>query len=263
MTRYEIPAAERATGELVHGFRVDRVTELGDVRARCYECTHAATGARLVHLHCNDDEKLYAIAFRTPVGDSTGMPHILEHSVLAGSRKYPVKDAFTRLGKTSLATYLNAFTYPDKTIYPVCSALRADYFNLASVYTDLVFHPLLTKKTFMREGHHLELVESGGPSGRGGPGRLGNRIQRDEGRLLGRRLCQSGAASKRASFPTIATASIPGATPSSSPTCDTRLSWISTVDIIRRATRPGSSTATSRSRTTWPSSRSESRARPR
>ena len=79
MTRYDIPPAERAPGDLVHGFRVDRVTELAGIRARCYECTHLATGARLVHLACNDDEKLYAIAFRTPVSDSTGAPHILEH----------------------------------------------------------------------------------------------------------------------------------------------------------------------------------------
>jgi presequence protease len=161
MSRYDIPSPEHKAGDLVHGFRVEAVTELSEIRARCYECVHEATGARLLHLHCNDDEKLYAIGFRTPVGDSTGLPHILEHSVLAGSRKYPVKDAFSQLGKTSLATYLNAFTFPDKTIYPVCSALRADYFNLASVYTDLVFHPLVSRKTFMQEGHHLEFEQEG------------------------------------------------------------------------------------------------------
>ncbi len=149
MTRYDIPAAGHRPGDLVHGFRVEAVTELADIRASCYECVHVATGARLIHLHCNDDEKLYAIGFRTPVTDSTGLPHILEHSVLAGSRKYPVKDAFT---------------FPDKTIYPVCSAVKADYFNLASVYTDLVFHPLITRKTFMQEGHHFEFEREGDSS---------------------------------------------------------------------------------------------------
>lgn len=157
-SRYDIPAPTHARGDEAHGFRIDAVTELQDIRARCYECTHLRTGAKLLHLHCHDEENLYAIAFRTPPKDSTGVPHILEHCVLAGSEKYPVKDAFNELGKSTLNTFLNAMTWPDKTLYPVCSPVHADYFNLAAVYTDLVLHPLITQQTFQQEGHHLELA---------------------------------------------------------------------------------------------------------
>jgi len=158
-SRCDIPAPTRAPGDEVHGFRVDAVTELNDIRARCYECTHLRTGAKVLHLHCHDEENLYAIAFRTPPRDSTGVPHILEHCVLAGSEKYPVKDAFNELGKSTLNTFLNAMTWPDRTVYPVCSPVHADYFNLAAVYTDLVLHPLITEQTFRQEGHHLELSD--------------------------------------------------------------------------------------------------------
>jgi len=162
-SRYEIPAATHQPGQTVHGFRVDAVTPLEDIRARAYECTHLASGARLLHVHCHDEENLYAIAFRTPPPDSTGVAHITEHSVLAGSRKYPVKDAFNELSKSTLKTFLNAMTWPDKTVYPVCSAVRADYFNLAAVYTDLVLHPLVSEETFRQEGHHLELADLDDP----------------------------------------------------------------------------------------------------
>ncbi len=163
MSRYEIPSPTHAVGAVAHGFRVDAVTPLADIRARAYECTHLATGARLLHLHCNDEENLYAIAFRTPPVDSTGVAHIVEHSVLAGSKRYPVKDAFNELAKSTLNTFLNAMTWPDKTVYPVCSAVHADYFNLASVYTDLVLSPLVTEQTFQQEGHHLELADLDDP----------------------------------------------------------------------------------------------------
>jgi len=162
-SRYEIPAPTHAAGESLLGFRVDAVTELPDVRARAYECTHLATGARLLHLHCNDQENMYAIAFRTTPSDSTGVAHILEHSVLAGSKRYPVKDAFNELSKGTLHTFLNAMTWPDRTVYPVCSAVRPDFWNLASVYTDLVLHPLLSEQTFRQEGHHLEFADLENP----------------------------------------------------------------------------------------------------
>lgn len=163
-SRHQIPSQTHEPGQVAHQFRVDAVTVLDDVHARAYECTHLPTGARLLHLHCHDEENLYSIAFRTPPADSTGVPHILEHSVLAGSRKYPVKDAFNELGKGTLNTFLNAMTWPDKTVYPVCSTVRADYFNLASVYTDLVLNPLLTEQTFRQEGHHLELADLNDPA---------------------------------------------------------------------------------------------------
>ncbi|MGZ3580435.1 MAG: insulinase family protein, partial [Syntrophales bacterium] len=85
-----------------------------------------------------------------------GVPHILEHSVLAGSDRYPLRDVFNELHRGTLQTFINAFTYPDKTIYPVASQVRADFFNLARVYTDLVLRPRLLRETFSQEGHHLE-----------------------------------------------------------------------------------------------------------
>lgn len=163
MERHEIPAPAHRAGDIVHGFRVEAVTPIDDVKALCYECTHLATGARLVHLHCNDRENLYSISFRTPPLDSAGEAHILEHSVLAGSAKYPLKDVFAELGKSSMATYLNAWTFGDKTVYPCCSAVPADYWNLAEVYTDVVLRPLVKRETFLQEGWHYHFEREGDP----------------------------------------------------------------------------------------------------
>lgn len=155
------PAATLFTGQRLHGFQVVQVAQIPDIRVTAYELEHEATGAKVLHLHCDDRENLYAIGFRTPPGDSTGLPHILEHSVLAGSDRFPLKDAFNELMKGTLQTFINAFTYPDKTIYPVASQVRADFFNLARVYTDLVLRPRLLRQTFAQEGHHLELADPG------------------------------------------------------------------------------------------------------
>jgi len=162
--RAVIPDARHEVGETVHGFTITDVTPIEDIKALVYEARHEATGAELVHVHCHDEENLFSVGFRTPPPDSTGVAHILEHSVLAGSEKYPVKDAFNELGKRTLNTFLNAMTWPDRTVYPTASAVRADYFNLASVYLDLVFSPLLEEKTFKQEGHHLELEDLDDPS---------------------------------------------------------------------------------------------------
>lgn len=143
-------------GDVHEGFRVLRVEPVDDIRVTAYLMQHERTGARVLHLHSRDRENLFAVAFSTPPADSTGVPHILEHSVLAGSETYPLKDAFNELMKGSLQTFINAFTYPDKTIYPVASQTPADFFNLARVYADLVFHPRLLRETFRQEGHHLE-----------------------------------------------------------------------------------------------------------
>lgn len=159
MSRAHTPEATHKSGDVLHGFRIKEVTLLHDIKARAYEAVHEKTGAEVLHLHCNDEENLFSVGFRTPPPDSTGVAHILEHSVLAGSEKYPVKDAFNELGKRTLNTFLNAMTWPDRTVYPVASAVRADYFNLASVYADLVFHPLLREETFLQEGHHQELKD--------------------------------------------------------------------------------------------------------
>ena len=150
------PLPTLQTGEELHGFKVLRVKTLPEIRVTAYEIEHIKTGAKVLHLHSLDRENLYAICFRTPPYDSTGLPHILEHSVLAGSEKYPLKDVFKELMRSTLQTFINAFTYPDKTIYPVASQIKTDFFNLARVYTDLVMHPRLLKETFLQEGHHLE-----------------------------------------------------------------------------------------------------------
>jgi Zn-dependent M16 (insulinase) family peptidase len=157
------PAITLLPQEKRHGFMIRRVEQITEIRVTAYEMEHERTGAKVLHLHCDDRENLYAIAFRTPPTDSTGLPHILEHCVLAGSERYPLKDAFNELLKGTLQTFINAFTYPDKTIYPVASQVRADYFNLARVYTDLVLSPRLLKQTFAQEGHHFELADPENP----------------------------------------------------------------------------------------------------
>ncbi|KUG23477.1 putative zinc metalloprotease [hydrocarbon metagenome] len=151
------PQPTLQAGAELHGFKVLRVQVFPEIRVTAYEIEHKKTGAKVLHLHSFDRENLYAIGFRTPPTDSTGVPHILEHSVLAGSEKYPLKDVFKELMRSTLQTFINAFTYPDKTVYPVASQIKTDFFNLARVYTDLVLHPRLLKETFLQEGHHLEL----------------------------------------------------------------------------------------------------------
>ena len=151
------------SGERLHGFCVRRVTSLPSLRAFAYEFEHESTGASVLHVHANDSENLFAIAFRTPPPDNTGLPHILEHSVLGGSEKYPVKDPFVEMLKSSMATFINAMTYPDRTVYPVASNVKKDFFNLVDVYCDAVFHPNITPMTLKQEGHHLEFSEAGNP----------------------------------------------------------------------------------------------------
>jgi Zn-dependent M16 (insulinase) family peptidase len=156
MSQLNFPPPTLQAGDQLHGFKVSRVKEFPAIRVTAYEIEHKKTGAKVLHLHSFDRENLYAICFRTPPSDSTGLPHILEHSVLAGSEKYPLKDVFKELMRSTLQTFINAFTYPDKTIYPVASQIKADFFNLARVYTDLALHPRMLKETFFQEGHHLE-----------------------------------------------------------------------------------------------------------
>jgi presequence protease len=148
-------------GHRIDGFLVRRVTPLPNLRSTAYELLHERSGAKIVHLHNEDAENLFSVTFPTPPPDDTGVPHILEHSVLAGSRKYRVKDPFFEMVKSSMATFINAMTGSDYTVYPVASNVRQDFYNLAEVYWDAVFHPLLTEKTFQREGHHLEIEPSG------------------------------------------------------------------------------------------------------
>ncbi len=158
-----VPTVDLQAGQQVHGFTVTRVTPVEDVRAVAVELTHLKSGAQVMHVHADDPENLFAVGFRTPPPDDTGLPHILEHSVLCGSERYPVKDPFVELLKTSLATFLNAMTYPDKTVYPCASMNEKDFFNLVGVYCDAAFFPRITEMHFKQEGHHLDFEEPGNP----------------------------------------------------------------------------------------------------
>jgi Zn-dependent M16 (insulinase) family peptidase len=151
-----MPDLTLRSSQRLHGFVVDRVEDIPELRSQAVPCTHEKTGARLVHLHNDDPNNLFCIGFRTPVYDNTGVPHILEHSVLSGSRKFPLKDPFKEMLKGSLQTFLNAMTYPDKTIYPVSSQVETDFYNLVDVYCDAVLHPLLSETTFSQEGWHFD-----------------------------------------------------------------------------------------------------------
>src|ERR671938_1527598 len=134
-----------------HGFDLLREQDIPELNAKAQLYRHAKTGAELLSLENDDENKVFGITFRTPPTDSTGVAHILEHAVLCGSRKYPVKEPFVELVKGSLNTFLNAFTYPDKTCYPVASQNLKDFYNLITVYLDTVFHPLLDRYTFQEQ----------------------------------------------------------------------------------------------------------------
>ena len=112
-----------------------------DMQSQAALLKHKKSGAMIVLLSNDDDNKVFNIGFRTPVTDNTGVPHIIEHTVLCGSKKYPVKDPFIELAKGSLNTFLNAITYPDKTVYPVASCNDKDFKNLTDIYLDAVFNP--------------------------------------------------------------------------------------------------------------------------
>ena len=159
------PDVDLRPGQQLHGFDVKAVTPINELRAVTIELAHQHSGARLLHLYTNDTENLFSINFPTPPADDTGVPHILEHAVLAGSEKYPVKEPFFEMIKMSMATFINAMTSSDHTYYPVASNVKKDLFNLAEVYFDAVFHPLLTEETFKREGHHLAPVTPEDPTG--------------------------------------------------------------------------------------------------
>ena len=152
-------------GAAVPGFTVPSSYELlqceniSDIRARGSLLRHRKSGARVALLECEDDNKVFNIAFRTPPKNSTGVAHILEHTVLCGSKNFPLKDPFVELVKGSLNTFLNAMTYPDKTMFPVASCNDQDFQNLMHVYLDAVFYPNIYKeeKIFRQEGWHYEL----------------------------------------------------------------------------------------------------------
>jgi presequence protease len=148
---------------MVHGFELIGEQALPEANSTARRYCHVKTGADLLSLVNDDENKVFGVAFRTPPPDSTGLPHILEHSVLCGSRKYPVKDPFIQLAKGSLNTFLNAMTYPDKTVYPTASQNLQDFYNLVDVYLDAVFHPRIGPEVLMQEGWHYELDAPNAP----------------------------------------------------------------------------------------------------
>ncbi len=143
----------------IHGFELIKEQDIPEMNTKARHFRHLKSGAELLSLENDDENKVFGATFRTPPKTSNGIAHILEHSVLAGSEKYPVKEPFVELLKGSLQTFVNAFTFPDKTCYPCASQNLQDFYNLIDVYVDAVFHPLLKKQTLNQEGWHYELED--------------------------------------------------------------------------------------------------------
>ena len=129
------------TGTILHGFRLERTEPIPELDMVAYRFTHCKSGADLLWLSCDDENRAFSIAFKTLPEDNTGVFHILEHSVLCGSKKFPLREPFVDLIKGSLSTFLNAMTFPDKTMYPVASTNEKDFLNLIDVYMDAVLNP--------------------------------------------------------------------------------------------------------------------------
>ncbi len=151
--------------EDLKAYEVIEKRQIDDIGSMSWLLRHKKTGARIALLSNDDENKVFYIGFRTPPTDSTGVPHIIEHTVLCGSREFPVKDPFVELVKGSLNTFLNAMTYSDKTVYPVASCNDKDFQNLMHVYLDAVFYPNIykEKKIFQQEGWHYEMDDEDSP----------------------------------------------------------------------------------------------------
>jgi len=147
-------------GDRIRGFRVNRKEPLKDIQACFYELVHEDTQARYIHISNDDTENTFGVAFKTVPEDATGVAHILEHTVLCGSRKFPVHDPFFSMIKRSLNTFMNAFTASDWTMYPFSTQNRKDFYNLLDVYLDAAFYPKLDRLSFLQEGHRLEIPEN-------------------------------------------------------------------------------------------------------
>ena len=151
------------TGDIIHGFKVTKESVAADIGATLFELTHIKTGAPLFFIDRDDENMTLEIGFSTHPEDSSGVFHIIEHTVLCGSRKYPLKETYTALAKGSLKTLLNAYTYADKTVYPISTRNKRDLLNLADAYLDSLFHPLAMQNEaiFLGEGYRLEPTEDG------------------------------------------------------------------------------------------------------
>jgi Zn-dependent M16 (insulinase) family peptidase len=149
------------TGDRIDGYRVTHVAYLTDIQSWLYQLEHEDTGARHLHISNGDRENTFGVAFKTVPQDSTGVAHILEHTVLCGSERFPVRDPFFSMLKRSLSTFMNAFTASDWTMYPFSTQNAKDYYNLMDVYLDAAFFPKIEALSFKQEGHRLEVVGDG------------------------------------------------------------------------------------------------------
>ena len=154
------PAIE--AGERLGGYTVRTVTYLTDIQSWLYELDHAGTGARHLHISNADLENTFGVAFKTVPTDATGVAHILEHTVLCGSDRFPVRDPFFSMLKRSLSTFMNAFTASDWTMYPFSTQNRKDFYNLMDVYLDAAFFPTMDALSFKQEGHRLDVADEEG-----------------------------------------------------------------------------------------------------
>ena len=222
-----------------HGFAVLRSSPLPELEAVMHYMRHERTGLELVWIERAEANRTFGIAFPTLPEDDTGVFHILEHSVLCGSELYRVKEPFVELMKTSMNTFLNAMTFPDKTYYPISSRNSKDFINLMRVYLDAVFRPLIYEKSeiFRQEGWHYELAEDGTLSRKGVVynemrGAFADADELEEDAIM------------RALYPDTPYRFVSGATRSTSPSSRMSASWTSTGAFTPRRTPTSTSTAT-------------------
>ena len=149
-------------GQRKSGFTIQRIATLDIIDGFFYELIHERTGARYIHISRPDKENVFGVAFKTVPQDSTGVAHILEHTVLCGSAKFPVRDPFFSMLKRSLSTFMNAFTASDWTMYPFATQNRKDFKNLMDVYLDAAFFPNIDELSFKQEGHRIEFDQPAG-----------------------------------------------------------------------------------------------------
>lgn len=151
-------------GQRYHDFEVTKSTAIDELKCHLYELIHIPSGAQVMHIANDDPENLFCLSFQTHPNSSNGVAHILEHTVLCGSRKFPVKDPFFAMTRRSLNTFMNALTGTDFTCYPAATQVHKDFYNLLDVYLDAVFHPNLNYLSFLQEGHRLEFSDQNNPS---------------------------------------------------------------------------------------------------
>src|SRR5581483_5089586 len=154
----------KVIGEKYGDFIVTKFQRIDELNCILRELEHVPSGAQIMHLANDDPENLFCLSFKTYPSSSNGVAHILEHTVLCGSRKFPVKDPFFAMSRRSLNTFMNALTGSDFTCYPAASQVEKDFYNLLDVYLDAVFHPQLRELSFLQEGHRLEFTEPNNPA---------------------------------------------------------------------------------------------------